>query len=82
MTEVESENLDKAVNLIFNNKVNAKNAFEVDIGFIDNFTDVITKKQQKVITKNYTKDISWLKASAGLDASTKIYGYRVDTVHK
>ena len=26
-------------------------------------------------------EMSWFKASAGLDASAKIYGFRVDQVH-
>jgi condensin complex subunit 2 len=26
-------------------------------------------------------EMSWFKASAGMDASSKIYGFRVDQVH-
>ncbi len=30
---------------------------------------------------NKNEETAWLKASASLDASAKIYGYRVDSVH-
>jgi len=30
---------------------------------------------------NKNEESAWLKASASLDASAKIYGYRVDSVH-
>ena len=62
---------DKAVHLIFNNKVNSKNAFDIDTEFF--------KGLGKILAQN--TEMSWLKASAGLDASAKIYGYRVDQVH-
>jgi hypothetical protein len=56
------------VHLIFNNKVNSKNAFDIDTEFF--------KGLGKILSQN--DEMSWLKASAGLDASAKIYGFRVD----
>jgi hypothetical protein len=38
-----------------------------------------TEKLSHLLNKN--QETSWQKASASLDASAKIYGYRVDSVH-
>ena len=38
-------------------------------------------KIPNLIKPNQTEDSSWQKASASLDASAKIYGFRVDAVH-
>lgn len=72
---------DKAIELIFNNvrdieliilqKINAKNAFDVNVAFLENLPNLLDKNEES----------SWQKASASLDASAKIYGYRVDSVH-
>ncbi len=52
-------------------KINAKNAFDVNVGFIESITNMISKNEES----------SWQKASASLDATAKIYGFRVDSVH-
>lgn len=48
-----------------------KNAFDVNNEFLENLPGFL----------NHDKESSWQKASASLDASAKIYGYRVDSVH-
>lgn len=62
---------EKAVELIFNNKINAKNAFDVNVEYLEKLPHLLKRNQET----------SWHKASASLDASAKIYGYRVDSVH-
>lgn len=69
--KVTLENTDKAVHLIYQNKINVKNAFDLDTDFFKNLGLIPDQGE-----------MSWLKASAGLDASAKIYGYRVDQVHQ
>jgi len=67
---------DQAVHMIFQNKVNSKNAFDLDTDFVPNITLLVGD------TSNKHNESSWLRASASLDASAKIYGYRVDQVHQ
>ena len=68
------QSADKAVHLIFNNKINAKNAFDIDTNFV--------KSLSKIMSEGVAgNEMTWLKASTQLDASAKIYGFRVDLVH-
>lgn len=73
---------ENAVELIFNNvcmlyifilfqKINAKNAFDVNVDYLEKLPNLLKRNEET----------SWQKASASLDASAKIYGYRVDSVH-
>ena len=71
---VSAANADKAVHLVFQNKINAKNAFDVDTEFVKSISGMLERSQKD-------KESSWLRASASLDASAKIYGFRVDQVH-
>lgn len=64
---------DNAIEMIFNGKITQKNAFDVNVDFLE--------KIPNFISHNRTEDSSWQKASASLDASAKIYGFRVDAVH-
>ena len=52
-------------------KINAKNAFDIDVDFIESVSNIINKNEEA----------AWQKASASLDVSAKVYGYRVDSVH-
>ncbi len=52
-------------------KISAKNAFDVNVEFLENLPNFLNKNEES----------AWQKASASLDASAKIYGYRVDCVH-
>ncbi len=61
----------QAVDLISKGKVNAKNAFDLPT----EFTDVIPAFVRK------SAENGWIEVSQGLDASAKIYGYRVDALH-
>eukprot|EP00347_Sterkiella_histriomuscorum_P005820 403355146 len=54
--------------------VNAKNAFDFDIDFVQNLSLLLSDK--------IDNESQWLRASASLDAGTKIYAYRVDQVHQ
>jgi len=81
--------MDKAVHLVFQNKINAKNAFDVDTDFIQSLSRVIEQVNANPSEKATAAaggikggEGLWLKASAGLDASAKIYGFRVDMVHQ
>lgn len=56
--------------MILNNKINKKNAFDVNNSFLEQLPNLLNGKEE-----------SWQRASASLDASAKIYGYRVDSVH-
>ncbi len=67
---------DQAVHMIFQNKVNAKNAFDLDTDFVPNISLLVGESQAK------HNESSWLRASASLDASAKIFGFRVDQVHQ
>lgn len=69
---------DQAVHMIFQNKVNAKNAFEVDTDYLPNLSKLLSETH----TGKRDNESSWLRASASLDASAKIYGFRVDQVHQ
>lgn len=62
---------DKAIDLILYNKINQKNAFDVNNSFLEQLPSIL----------NSNEDSSWQRVSATLDASAKIYGYRVDSVH-
>lgn len=63
--------LNYAIQAIFDKKVNATNAFNVN-------TDYIERLPQNV---NQTEESSWQLASNGLEAYAHIYSYRVDSVH-
>ena len=93
----EETQLDKAVSLIFNNKVNAKNAFEVETGFMKDFTSIFRatgrRKVQSRAESSYDaaatsavdmdEELAGIMSEMGwLKASAKIYGYRVDYVHQ
>lgn len=66
-----SEKITQCIKLSTENKINAKNAFSLEI--IDFMTYLIKKKD---------KEMSNLQvASTSLDVSAKIYGFRVDGVH-
>ena len=78
-TKNRDDQADKAVHLVFQNKINAKNAFDVDTDFVDGICKMLEK--QNKLESYQAKESSWLKASASLDASAKIYGFRVDQVH-
>ena len=64
--------LQETITLAANKKINAHNAFEVDINCLDNIKDFI--QQQKDGNK-------WIRSGEAIDAGTKIYGFRVDNVH-
>ena len=84
----QQRNLDNLVSLVFNNKINIRNAFEVNTQHINDFTDVFLKQSKRSsLREQATREPSqfengWLKASAGIDAHSKIYGYRVDSIHQ
>lgn len=63
------------MHLIFQNKINAKNAFDVKTDFFCTISKYLEKSQKK---QKRVDESSWLRASASLDASAKIYGFRVD----
>ena len=65
------DNAAKVIELMRFNKINAKNAFDINVNFIESITNMINKNEES----------SWQKASASLDATAKIYGFRVDCVH-
>lgn len=73
--KLKKENMDKLsdilVSMIFKNKVNSKNAFDVPLPDVQKLTDF----------HQVTGDTSWKKLSQTLDAGAKIYGFRVDSVH-
>lgn len=50
-------------------KVNAKNAFDVDLECIDNLSKIVT------LTKS---DNAWVRTGEALGAGAKIYGYLND----
>lgn len=57
--------------MTFNKKINAKNAFEVNIEYLENLPRML----------NHQREESWQTASNGLEAVAQIYSYRVDSVH-
>ncbi len=63
--------------MIFQNKVNAKNAFDLDTDFVPNISLLVGEAINGSGT-NKPNESSWLRASASLDASAKIFGFRVD----
>ncbi|XP_011169019.1 condensin complex subunit 2 [Solenopsis invicta] len=66
-----AESINRCIQLSAENKINIKNAFSLEM--IDFMTYMI-KKQDANMT-------NLQMASTSLDVSTKIYGYRVDSVH-
>ena len=62
---------DKAIELMRYNKINAKNAFDINVDFIESLSNILNKNEES----------AWQRASASLDVSAKVYGYRVDSVH-
>lgn len=62
---------DKAIELMRYNKINAKNAFDINVDFIQSLSNILNKNEES----------AWQRASASLDVSAKVYGYRVDSVH-
>lgn len=56
--------------MIFQNKISSKNAFDLDTDYVSKISDLIADRVDS--------ELSWLRASASLDASAKIYSYRVD----
>lgn len=55
-----------------NKKVNAQNAFEVDLNCLDNIKEFVAQQ---------TETNKWVRSGDIIDAGTKIYGFRVDNVH-
>ena len=53
-------------------KVNAKNAFNIDLECLDNVKDFI---------KTQNPDKKWIRTGEAIDAGAKVYGFRVDNVH-
>ncbi len=66
-----AEIYDSCIRLSAENKINAKNAFHLKM--IDYMADMVRKKKSDMD--------NFQAASCALDASTKIYAYRVDAVH-
>lgn len=64
--------LQETITMANQKKVNAANAFEIDINCLDNIKDFIM--QQKDGNK-------WIRSGEAIDAGAKIYGFRVDNVH-
>ena len=62
---------DKAIELMRFNKIKMKNAFDINVDFIESLSNILNKNEEA----------AWQKASASLDVSAKVYGYRVDSVH-
>ena len=69
--ETDAVKADKAIELMRYNKINAKNAFDINVDFIESLSNILNKNEEA----------AWQKASASLDVSAKVYGYRVDSVH-
>ena len=69
--EKDSVQADEAIELMRYNKINAKNAFDINVDFIESLSNILNKNEEA----------AWQKASASLDVSAKVYGYRVDSVH-
>ncbi|CAL4101618.1 unnamed protein product, partial [Meganyctiphanes norvegica] len=66
-----SEHYTKCIQLSSENKINIKNAFNLDL--IDYMSEMVRRKN--------TDMNNFQLASCTLDASTKIYAYRVDSIH-
>ena len=69
--ESDTVKADKAIELMRYNKINAKNAFDINVDFIESLSNLLNKNEES----------AWQRASASLDVSAKVYGYRVDSVH-
>ena len=65
--------------MVFQNKVNSKNAFDLDTDFLKDITLLLDENGGP---RNTNHESQWLRASASLDAGTKIYGFRIDFVHQ
>lgn len=66
-----ADHYNNCMKLSAENKINVKNAFQLRL--IDFMADMIQKKKSELD--------NFQAASCALDASTKIYSYRVDSVH-
>ena len=53
-------------------KVNAKNAFSVDIDCLNNIQEFL---------KMQNNDKKWVRTGEAIDAGAKVYGFRVDNIH-
>lgn len=77
----------KAIRLNAENKINAANAW--DLKLVENMDKLLGDDEEElnhddvqlVSTANDDKRVNFTKASCTLDASVKIYSYRVDDVH-
>ena len=76
---------EEAIKMVFNNKVNSSNAFDIDTGFMKELTNLLNQQSNAKIaemslkaSEDKSSEISWIKTSTGLEAGVKIYGYRVD----
>ena len=56
--------------MLLKNKINQNNAFEVPL------VEIIKMK-----AFNQTDDEGWKRISSAVEVKTKIYGYRVDSLH-
>ena len=77
--------IDETIRLTADNKVNIKNAFDVDINCIDTLTQLIDSNKlaaggMPANTENQENN-KWGRTGEALGAGAKIYGYRVDNVH-
>lgn len=59
------------IDLVYNKKINAKNAFDIKIENLDSLTNVVERKNED----------SWQWVSNGLAAFAQVYSYRVDAVY-
>ena len=66
------------IKLAQSNKISQKNAWSLDL---INHLGIAVKNLDEVAVED-EEEGSFAKASLSLDAATKIYGYRVDSVHK
>ena len=60
-----------AIELAFNKKINSNNAFDINIDYLDNISQIM----------NQHSGDNWQVASNGLAAFAQVYSYRVDSVH-
>jgi hypothetical protein len=76
--------IDETIRLTADNKVNIKNAFDIDINCIDTLTQLIDSNKlaggMSTNTENQENN-KWGRTGEALGAGAKIYGYRVDNVH-
>lgn len=73
-----SELYQKALRLNAENKINAGNSW--NLALIENMDKVVAMNSEDADTDDPSR-VNFAKASCTLDASVKIYGYRVDDVH-